>query len=198
MKFFIATKNKHKLVEFRRILLPLGIDIIGEDDLDFELEDVEETGTTFEENALLKASAACRETGYPAFADDSGLCVDALDGAPGVFSARYCGRHGDDAANNRKLLAELDGVPYEQRTARYVAAIACVFPDGRNFVVRGTCEGHIDFEEHGGNGFGYDPMFISEIGCFGEVSAEEKDSISHRARALLKVKEELKNYIGEE
>ena len=198
MKFFIATKNKHKLVEFRRILLPLGIDIIGEDDLDFELEDVEETGTTFEENALLKASAACRETGYPAFADDSGLCVDALDGAPGVFSARYCGRHGDDAANNRKLLAELDGVPYEQRTARYVAAIACVFPDGRNFVVRGTCEGHIDFEEHGGNGFGYDPMFISEIGCFGEVSAEEKDSISHRARALLKVKEELKNYISEE
>ncbi len=198
MKFFIATKNKHKLVEFRRILLPLGIDIIGEDDLDYELEDVEETGTTFEENALLKATAACRETGYPAFADDSGLCVDALDGAPGVFSARYCGRHGDDAANNRKLLAELDGVPYEQRTARYVAAIACVFPDGRNFVVRGTCEGHIDFEEHGGNGFGYDPMFISELGCFGEVSAEEKDSISHRARALLKVKEELKKYICEE
>lgn len=198
MQFFVATKNKHKLVEFKRMLEPLGIELVGEDSLDKPLTDVEETGTTFEENAIIKASAAAKETGMVSFADDSGLCVDALDGAPGVYSARYCGVHGNDAANNRKLLAELDGVPYEQRTARYVAAIACVFPDGRSFVVKGTCEGHIDFEEHGSNGFGYDPMFISEIGCFGEVSAEEKDAISHRGKALLKFREELVKYISEE
>ena len=198
MKFFIATKNSHKLAEFKRMLLPLGIEVISEAQLKHPLPEVEETGTTFEENALIKASAACRETKMVSFADDSGLCVDALDGAPGVFSARYCGRHGDDAANNRKLLSELGSVPYEQRTARYVAAIACVFPDGRNFVVRGTCEGHIDFEEHGSNGFGYDPLFISEIGSFGEVSADAKDAISHRGKALLKFREELKKYICEE
>lgn len=198
MKFFVATKNKHKLIEFRRMLEPLGIELVGEDSLKEPLSEVEETGTTFEENAIIKASAAAKETGMVSFADDSGLCVDALDGAPGVYSARYCGVHGDDAANNRKLLEELDGVPYEQRTARYVAAIACVFPDGRSFVVKGTCEGHIDFEEHGNNGFGYDPMFISEIGCFGEVSSEEKDAISHRGKALIKFREELVKYISEE
>lgn len=198
MKFLLATKNKHKLIEFKRMLLPLGIELIGEEELPAPLTDVEETGTTFKENAMIKAVSACKETGMVAFADDSGLCVDALDGAPGVYSARYSGVHGDDAANNRKLLKELEGVPYEKRTARYVAAIACVFPDGRSFVVEGTCEGHIDFEEHGSNGFGYDPMFITEIGCFGEVSAEEKDAISHRGNALKKLREELVKYISEE
>lgn len=198
MKFFVATKNQHKMIEFERMLLPLGIELVGEKDLKKPLTDVEETGNTFEENALLKAKAACLETGMVSFADDSGLCVDALGGAPGVYSARYSGVHGDDEANNRKLLAELEGVPYEKRTARYVAAIACVFPDGKEFVVRGTCEGHIDFEEHGKNGFGYDPLFITEIGCFGEVSAEEKDAISHRGNALLKFREELIKYLGEE
>ncbi len=125
------------------------------------------------------------------------LAVDYLVGAPGVYSARYCGKHGDDAANNKKLLSELDGVPLEKRTARYVAAVACVFPDGREIVVRGTCEGHIAFEESGNNGFGYDPLFISKLGRFGEVSAEEKDSISHRAEALIKLKDELEKIYKE-
>ncbi|MEE1277732.1 MAG: XTP/dITP diphosphatase [Acutalibacteraceae bacterium] len=197
MKYFIATKNQHKIIEFERILSQLGIELISEKDLDKPLPDVEENGLTFEENALTKAEFACKQTGLVSLADDSGLCVDALDGAPGVFSARYCGRHGDDAANNKKLLNELQNVPMEKRTARYVAAVACVFPDGKKIVVRGTCEGHIAFEESGNNGFGYDPLFISKLGRFGEVSAEEKDSISHRAEALIKLKAELEKIYKE-
>lgn len=195
MKFFIATKNAHKVIEFKRILEPMGIEVLCESDLGFDLTDVEEDGTTFEENALIKASAACEQTGYVSLADDSGLCVDALGGAPGIFSARYCGVHGNDKENNRKLLRELDGVPFDERTARFVSAVACVFPDGRKFTVTGKCEGKIDFEEKGENGFGYDPLFVGEIGCFGLASAEQKDSVSHRGRALKKLREELKNYI---
>lgn len=197
MKYFISTKNQHKIIEFERILSQLGIELLSEKDLKEPLPDVEENGVTFEENALTKARFACEQTGYVSLADDSGLCVDALGGAPGVYSARYCGKHGDDAANNKKLLSELDGVPLEKRTARYVAAVACVFPDGREIVVRGTCEGHIAFEESGNNGFGYDPLFISKLGRFGEVSAEEKDSISHRAEALIKLKGELEKIYKE-
>ncbi len=197
MKYFISTKNQHKIIEFERILSQLGIELLSEKDLKEPLPDVEENGVTFEENALTKARFACEQTGYVSLADDSGLCVDALGGAPGVYSARYCGKHGDDAANNKKLLSELDGVPLEKRTARYVAAVACVFPDGREIVVRGTCEGHIAFEESGNNGFGYDPLFISKLGRFGEVSAEEKDSISHRAEALIKLKDELEKIYKE-
>ena len=195
MKFFIATKNAHKVIEFKRILEPMGIEVLCESDLGFDLTDVEEDGTTFEENALIKASAACEQTGYVSLADDSGLCVDALGGAPGIFSARYCGVHGNDKENNRKLLRELDGVPFDERTARFVSAVACVFPDGRKFTVTGKCEGKIDFEERGENGFGYDPLFVGEIGCFGLATAEQKDSVSHRGRALKKLREELKNYI---
>lgn len=197
MKYFIATKNQHKIIEFERILSQLGIELISEKDLDKPLPEVEENGLTFEENAITKAEFACKQTGLVSLADDSGLCVDALDGAPGVFSARYSGAHGDDAANNKKLLNELQNVPMEKRTARYVAAVACVFPDGKKIVVRGTCEGHIAFEESGNNGFGYDPLFISKLGRFGEVSAEEKDSISHRAEALIKLKEELEKIYKE-
>lgn len=195
MKFFIATKNAHKVIEFKRILEPMGIEVLCESDLGFDLTDVEEDGTTFEENALIKASAACEQTGYVSLADDSGLCVDALGGAPGIFSARYCGVHGNDKENNRKLLRELEGVPFDERTARFVSAVACVFPDGRKFTVTGKCEGKIDFEEKGENGFGYDPLFVGEIGCFGLATAEQKDSVSHRGRALKQLREELKNYI---
>lgn len=195
MKFFIATKNAHKVIEFKRILEPMGIEVLCESDLGFDLIDVEEDGTTFEENALIKASAACEQTGYVSLADDSGLCVDALGGAPGIFSARYCGEHGNDKENNRKLLRELEGVPFDERTARFVSAVACVFPDGRKFTVTGKCEGKIDFEEKGENGFGYDPLFVGEIGCFGLATAEQKDSVSHRGRALKQLREELKNYI---
>ena len=195
MKVFIATKNQKKLVELSRILEPMGFDVVCERDLDKPLDEVEETGTTFEENAILKAKAGLSRTGFISVADDSGICVDYLGGAPGIFSARYSG--GGDEMNNRKILEELDGIPMEKRTAYYVAAIACVFPDGREFTVRGECHGHIAFEESGTCGFGYDPLFISEKGCFGHLSAEEKDSISHRGKALRLFKEELLKYIEE-
>ena len=195
MKIFIATKNQKKLVELSRILEPMGFDVVCEKDLDKPLEDIEETGTTFEENAILKAKAGLEATGYISVADDSGICVDYLNGAPGIYSARYSGGHGNDDDNNKKILKELEGVPMEKRTAYYVAAIACVFPDGSEFTVRGECHGHIAFEESGTCGFGYDPLFISEKGCFGHLSAEEKDSISHRGKALIKFKEELKKRI---
>lgn len=195
MKMFIATKNQKKLKELKRILVPMGFEVLSESDLESPLEEIEETGTTFEENAILKAKAGLQATGYISIADDSGLCVDYLSGAPGVYSARYSGEHGNDKMNNAKLLKELNGVEMEKRTAYYVAAIACVFPDGRQFTVRGECHGHIAFEEKGDGGFGYDPLFISEIGCLGLVSPEEKDKISHRGKALRLLKEELLKYI---
>lgn len=194
MKFFIATKNKGKKKELERILMPLGITVISEDELSSPIEDVEETGTTFEENALIKARAGCIASKLPTVADDSGLCVDALGGEPGIYTARYAGEPTDNAKNNAKLLENLKGVPSFKRTARFVSAVACVFPDGREFTVRGEVEGIIGEELCGTNGFGYDPLFISELGCFGEISDEEKDSISHRGRALkelyIKLKEE--------
>lgn len=195
MKIFIATKNQKKLKELSRILVPMGFEVLCEKDFADEFPDVEENGTTFEENAIIKAKAGLDNTGLISVADDSGICVDYLDGAPGIYSARYSGEHGDDQSNNDKLLSELAGVPMEKRTARYVAAIACVFPDGRKFTVRGECEGKIAFEPKGVNGFGYDPYFISELGVMAELTAEQKDSISHRGKALKLFKEELKKYI---
>ena len=195
MKFFIATKNAHKMQEFKAIFSGTGIDLICETDLDNALPEPEENGTTFEENAIIKAKEGMLHTGYPSIADDSGLCVDYLGGKPGIYSARYAGEHGDDAANNKKLLEELKGVEEEKRTARFVCAIACVFPDGRQFTVNGTVEGRIAEGESGGGGFGYDPLFISELGCFGEIPAEQKNSISHRAMAIKEFKKELKKYI---
>ena len=204
MIFLIATQNKHKKVEFERILAPLGIEIKTAGELGLQYPEAEETGTTFEENALLKARAGCLLAGVPTLADDSGLCVDALDGAPGLYSARWSGdgeTNGDDEANNDKLLRLLDesGVPDEQRTAHYVAAVAAVFPDGREFVTRGECYGRIAHERHGSGGFGYDPLFlVSTAGTesneqaaqgefnqtFGEVPPAVKDSQSHRSRGL--------------
>ena len=194
MKIFIATKNKKKLIELERILTPLGFEVLSEKDLDSPLEEIEETGTTFRENALLKAKAGLERTGYISVADDSGICVDFLRGAPGIFSARYSG--GNDEDINNKLLRELEGVPYEKRDAHYTAAIACVFPDGREFTVQGECYGHIALEPQSGNGgFGYAPLFISENGPFSQLTAEEKDAISHRGKALRLFKEELQKYI---
>ncbi|MBE6779562.1 MAG: RdgB/HAM1 family non-canonical purine NTP pyrophosphatase [Clostridia bacterium] len=196
MKIFIATKNQKKLRELKRILIPMGFDVLCEADLDFPFKDAVEDGQTFEENAIIKAKSGLSQTGYITVADDSGICVDYLGGAPGVFSARYSGEHGNDEQNNDKLLSELSGVPMEKRTAYYVAAIACVFPDGRQFTVRGECHGHIAFERQtGSGGFGYDPLFISEKGPFSQLTAEQKDAISHRGRALVLFKEELKKYI---
>ncbi len=195
MKIFIATKNQKKLSELERILSPMGFDVLSQKDFDRDFPEPVEDGTTFEENAIIKAKDGLKNTGLISVADDSGICVDYLGGAPGIYSARYAGDHGDDDANNQKLLSELDGVPLEQRTARYVAAIACVFPDGRQFTVRGECEGKIGFEPKGDGGFGYDPYFISELGVMAELTPEQKDSISHRGKALKLFKEELKKYI---
>ncbi len=194
MKVFIATKNQKKLVELERILTPLGFDVLSIKDLDKPFEDVEETGSTFKENALLKAKAGLKLTGLISVADDSGICVDYLDGMPGIYSARYSG--GNDEDNNDKLLSELKGIPMEKRDAHYTAAIACVFPDGRELTVEGKCFGKIAFERQSGNGgFGYDPLFISENGPFSKLTAEEKDAISHRGKALRLFKAELKKYL---
>ena len=195
MKIFIATKNQKKLVELERILNPMGFEVLSQKNFENEFDEPIEDGTTFEENAIIKAKDGLKNSGLISVADDSGICVDYLNGAPGIYSARYSGEHGDDDSNNQKLLRELDGVPFEKRTARYVAAIACVFPDGRYFTVRGECEGKIGFEPKGNGGFGYDPYFVSELGPMGELTPEQKDSISHRGKALLLFKEELKKYI---
>lgn len=198
MKVFIATHNMKKLNELKRILIPMGFTVISNNDIDNSIPEIEETGTSFEENALLKANAGLKHTGFMTVADDSGLCVDALSGALGIYSARYSGATtAADEENNKKLLAALKGIPYEKRTAHYVAAIACVFPDGREFTVRGECHGYIGEDYHGSEGFGYDPLFCSEAGWFGEISAEQKDAVSHRGKALKKFAKKLKEYIGE-
>ena len=195
MKIFIATKNHNKLKELERILKPMGFEVLSENDLEKPLPEVEETGTTYEENALLKAHSGLKETGRITVADDSGLSVDILDGAPGLYSARYSGSGATYASNNEKLLAALKGVPRDKRTAVFVSAIACVFPDGREFTVRGECRGYVAEECRGSCGFGYDPLFVCPAGCYAEMTAEEKDKVSHSGNALRAFKEELKKYI---
>ncbi len=195
MDFILATNNIKKLAEMQRILSPLGINVVTAKMLGITLEDVEEDGETFEDNAKIKAHAACRETNMPAIADDSGLCVDYLGGAPGIFSARFAGEHGNDEKNNDLLLEKLEGVPAEKRTAHYVCAICCTFPDGREIVVRGECQGIIGFARDGSEGFGYDPLFIVDGRAFGRYTAEEKDKISHRGNALRLLTKELEKII---
>ena len=174
MKILIATHNIKKKVELERILSPLGIEIVTDSNIGCTLRDVEENGTSFEENAYIKALAGCEDSGLPCIADDSGLVVDALGGEPGIFSARYSGMHGNDEANNDKLLNNLKDVPDEKRTARFVCAVCCVFPEGKHITVKGICEGKILYSCHGNGGFGYDPLFSCDGKPFGEISAEEK------------------------
>ena len=186
MKLVLATKNSGKVLEFRRILDELGaqnLEVVGLDQFP-EIGDIEETGTTFEENALLKARTICKLTGMPALADDSGICVDALSGAPGLYSARYSGA-GDDA-NNQKLLNELKDVPDEKRGAYFICVAAYVSPDGFEEVAEGRFYGKILREVIGSGGFGYDPLFQPEgLNCSSaELSAQEKDAISHRGKAM--------------
>ena len=190
MKFVIATHNKHKLQELQRILTPLGIEAVTAD-----LSEVEETGTTFAENACLKAKAACKETGLPAVADDSGLEVDALDGRPGVYSARYAGEGATDAQRIEKLLGELSEVPAEKRGARFISAICCVFPNGDILRAEGDCPGSIAFAPAGEDGFGYDPIFLCGEKTFAQMTAAEKDAVSHRGKALEKFNLVLKEYL---
>ena len=184
MKIIIATHNKHKLQEMSRILSPMGYEVVTDRDIGIELTDAEENGETFLDNARIKAESGCRESGLPCIADDSGLCVDALNGAPGVFSARYSGVHGDDEGNNRKLLSELEGIPTEKRTAHFACAICVSFPDGSEVTATGKCEGYIGYEKKGTNGFGYDPLFMVGDRSLAQMTAEEKDAISHRGNAL--------------
>lgn len=195
MEFLIATHNLKKREELHRILAPMGITVW----LDFEkgivLQEAEENGATFEENAMIKAVSGCADSMMPCIADDSGLCVDALGGRPGVYSARYHGEETPYAEKMAYLLEELKDVPPEKRTARFVSAVACVFPDGRRFTVRGVCEGRIGFEPKGENGFGYDPVFMVGDKSFAELSAEEKDRLSHRGNALRALAAELRNYL---
>ena len=181
-KLIVASNNKNKLKEFAAIL-GSRYEIVSMREAGIDA-DIEENGTAFEENALIKAEYVAKVTGCAAIADDSGLEVDALGGAPGVYSARYCGRHGDDEANNDLLLENLKNVP-APRTGRYVAAIALVRPGKAAIVRRGTCDGEILFERRGTGGFGYDPLFVCETGeTFAEVSAETKNAISHRKRGI--------------
>ena len=192
-KIVMASNNRHKIKEievFLRMLCPNDKDgkpfeILSLSDIGFT-DDIVEDGKTFEENALIKARTVAR-LGYIGIADDSGLCVDALGGEPGVYSARYAGGH-DDADNNRLILKNLQDVPAEKRSARFVSVIACVFPDGREIVARGECPGTMLFDYRGNGGFGYDPLFLYEpMGkTFAEMNAEEKNAISHRARAMEK------------
>lgn len=195
MKFIIATHNMKKQAEMQRILSPLGVEVLTAEMAGITLTDVEETGTTFLENAVLKAESGCRESKMPCIADDSGLSVDFLGGEPGVYSARYSGEHGNDEANIQKLLKNLENVPEEKRTARFVCTVCVCFPDGRKFTVDGNCEGRIGFEKHGEGGFGYDPVFMVGEKSFAELSAEEKDEISHRGNALRKLAEVLPDYL---
>ena len=184
MTFVVATHNAHKLAELQAILSTLGIQAITAD-----LPDVEETGITFAENARLKAQAACEATGLPAIGDDSGLCVDELGSDPGVYSARYAGEGASAAACNAKLLQELADIPPEYRTAGFVCAICCVFPDGTCLETIGSCQGFIALEPQGEGGFGYDPLFLTADGrSFAQLSGDEKDAISHRGRALTQLK----------
>lgn len=187
-KIIAATKNKGKLEEIAQLLSALPYDVISMTEAGMT-DDIDETGATFEENALIKARAVWRVTGETVIADDSGLEVDHLGGAPGVYSARYAGEGATDADRNKKLLSALAGVPAEKRSARFVCATALIFPDGRELVVRGTCEGYIADGPAGYNGFGYDPLFyVPEFGLtIAQMGAELKNSISHRGNALRKI-----------
>ena len=182
MKLVLASKNQKKLRELREILSAQGVEVVSEADVGVDV-DVEETGTTFEENALLKARAVCEASGLPAVADDSGLCVDALGGAPGVYSARYGGPGLDDVGRYQLLLENMRGML--DRRCKFVSAICCCFPDGEVITARGECPGTLAYAPKG-DGFGYDPIFFlpERKKTFAELTAEEKNAISHRGRAL--------------
>jgi len=184
MDYLLASHNLKKREEMERILSPLGIRVLTAEQAGVNLTDAEETGKTFEENAYIKAKAGADETSMPCIADDSGLSVDALNGEPGVYSARYSGEHGNDEKNIDLLLEKLKDVPMEKRTARFVCSICICYPSGETVTAKGECEGRIAFERHGNSGFGYDPVFIVGNKSFAQMSKEEKDKISHRGTAL--------------
>ena len=192
MKLILASNNQHKAEEFSRVLAPLGIELMTQKQAGVQLE-VDETGTTFEENAALKAAAVFHLTGLPTVADDSGLEVDALDNAPGVYSARYGGEDLTDVQRYQKLLHELETVPEQERGARFVCVLHYIDRQGIGRVFRGECPGKIGYAPKGENGFGYDPVFMVGKRSFSELLPQEKDAISHRGKALELLAEYLKN-----
>jgi len=196
MKFVLATQNPKKREEMAAILADLGVEIVTEEEIGVKVE-VEETGETFAQNAALKAKAVTEATGLPAIGDDSGLCVDALNGAPGVYSARYGGEGLDDAGRCRLLLDSLRGLT--DRRAHFETVICCAFPNGEWIAAQGRCDGTIAFAPMGTNGFGYDPIFFvtSKTKTFAQLTAEEKAAISHRGNALRAFKEKLAAYLTE-
>lgn len=191
MKIILASNNKNKIAELKQILSPLGYEIISQSEAGVNIE-VEESGTTFEENSMIKAKAIYEISKIPVIADDSGLEVDYLGKAPGVYSHRYAGENATDKDRCKKILNELDGVSDEKRTARFVCVISYIDSNGNVSVMRGECEGFIGKEMKGDNGFGYDPIFMIGDRSFAEISSEEKNTISHRANALKKLTEKLK------
>jgi XTP/dITP diphosphohydrolase len=198
-RLVLATANQHKLLELARILAAASVEVTLASLAEFPgAPDVAETGATFAENALLKAHAVADFTSLPAVADDSGLCVDALNGMPGALSARWAGRHGDDEANLRLLLAQLADVPDERRGARFVCAAALVLPGGRDHVSEGEVRGRLIREPRGHNGFGYDPIFVPDSATIttAEMDPADKDRISHRGKALRGLAPVIAAYLG--
>ena len=195
MKFVLASQNQHKLAEMQAILSAHGVEVVLQGDLGLHV-DVEETGTTFAENAMLKARAVMEASGLPAIADDSGVCVDALNGAPGVYSARYGGPGLDDAGRYRLLLENMRGAA--SRTAHFTSAIACVFPNGDTIEAEGVCPGSIGFAPVGDGGFGYDPVFfLPQLRkTYAQLTPEEKAAVSHRGKALAVFDEKLRAYLA--
>ena len=197
MRFIIASNNKNKLREIKDILSGLGAEAVSQSEAGLQFE-AEETGDTFEENAMIKAKAACDALGEPAIADDSGLVVDALGGEPGVYSARYGGKScNSDPERTALLLRNMEGIG--DRTARFVSCIACVFPNGDAVPARGECRGEIALKPRGENGFGYDPVFLipNSGKTMAELSAQEKNAVSHRGNALRSFEERLRSYYAD-
>ena len=194
-KFVLATHNPGKLKEMSDILARFGVEVVSPGDLGITV-DVEETGATFAENAMLKAKAICAVAKLPAIADDSGLCVDALNGGPGVYSARYGGEGLDDKGRYMLLLNNMRG--QTTRAAHFTCSIACAFPNGDTLTAEGRCDGSIAFAPMGEGGFGYDPVFFvpEKAKTFGQLTAEEKSTISHRGKALKSFAEKLETYLG--
>lgn len=192
-RIIIASQNKHKIEEIEAITKKFGMTIVSRNDAGIPDVEIVEDGETFEENSYKKAHEIMKLSGEMTIADDSGLMVDALDGAPGVYSARFSGEGATDKSNNEKLLALLADTPYEKRTAKFVSVITMIYPDGDKIVARGECPGHIITEERGCGGFGYDPLFVPDgyDMTFAELGAAEKNKISHRARALEELESQL-------
>lgn len=184
-----ASRNQHKIREIEEITKKFGMDIVSRDDAGIPKVEIEEDGETFEENSFKKANEIMKMCGKITIADDSGLMVEYLGGAPGVYSARFAGEDGNDEKNNDKLLTLLDGVPYKERRAKFVSVITMVYPDGETLVARGECEGHIIDVPVGENGFGYDPLFVPDgfQRTFAQLTSDEKNEISHRAKALVQL-----------